>query len=81
MKNKHKDRAIKKALQQLDSYCQECDADVRASSSEAMIVSFCPECGSRLLKPKICIICGNPINATARFCTGCGVKIVIDKQS
>jgi hypothetical protein len=73
---KTKEQKAKDLLVELDAYCTECDATVGASENGAMLVDRCPGCGSKLIKPSLCIWCGNPVNATALYCTGCGIGIV-----
>jgi len=53
-----------------DPYCPECNSDIGADTNG--MIKFCPECGAELKQPFRCAICNTPINATAKYCTGCG---------
>ena len=56
-------------------YCPSCDADVVPDDSGKIRVNFCPDCGTELWQPTRCMWCNNPINASAPYCTGCGMMI------
>ncbi len=73
-----RDIKVSRLLKASGPHCGECDADIGASESGAVEVVFCPTCGTRLKKATLCKICGNFVQATAVFCTGCGVEIVRD---
>ena len=72
---------IAKALLGMNPHCDECEIDIGADEEGVVKVLFCPDCGGRLKKPSLCVICGNPVNAMAVFCTGCGVKIIREEES
>lgn len=57
------------------SYCHECDADIIPDGTGKTEVKFCPDCGTKLVQPSRCVWCNNPVNASAKFCTGCGMMI------
>ena len=49
-------------------HCQECGKKV----DEAF--QFCPFCGKKLIKPKICMNCGMKLKDNFKFCPECGRK-------
>jgi predicted RNA-binding Zn-ribbon protein involved in translation (DUF1610 family) len=67
---------IQKVLRALNARCVDCDTDIYRDEDGVMKVLYCPLCGDKLLQPSLCKICGNPVNADAVYCTGCGVEIV-----
>ena len=67
---------VEKALRGLNRYCPECEEQIYADETRVVKVLFCPDCGKRLLEPHLCVVCGNPVNAMAAFCTGCGCWVV-----
>ena len=75
-KTKPTKRAIlKDYLSRMDAYCPKCEFDVIMDDEHVMNISFCPDCGTKLKQPRLCIWCKNPVNATANFCAGCGMKV------
>jgi len=81
-KNKSKkvvQRKPEDLLRELSPYCPKCDMDIGPSESNLMAVVYCPTCGADLVQPSLCQICGNPMNADAKFCTGCGNTAIRSK--
>lgn len=74
---------LKKKTQQPDStellkfnpYCPNCDSDIGADETGQMQLLFCPDCSTKLIQPSRCVWCNNPVNASAKYCTGCGMMI------
>jgi hypothetical protein len=60
-------------LKDLNAYCKKCDCTFAPAGDEPMLVRYCPDCGNDLILPSLCPFCGNPMNADAKFCTGCGI--------
>jgi len=55
--------------------CQECGKKVEEK------FQFCPFCGKKLIKPKICSNCGNKLKENFLFCPECGKKWDSSKKS
>jgi hypothetical protein len=66
-------------LLRLCPYCPKCDSDVIRDESELMEMNFCPDCGTKLIQPSYCIWCNNPVNGSAKYCTGCG-ELMLRKE-
>jgi len=49
-------------------HCQECGEKVEEK------IQFCPFCGKKLIKPKICSNCGTKLKEKFMFCPECGNK-------
>ncbi len=71
---KKKVKTKEQVLKSMLPYCPNCDCswDYKA---EAVDASFCPDCGTELVKPVLCLICDQPVNASNRFCPTCGVGV------
>jgi len=65
-------KVVDKELLKLNPYCPECGCDIGADETGKMKINYCPDCGTELVQPSRCVVCNNPIHATAEFCTGCG---------
>jgi predicted RNA-binding Zn-ribbon protein involved in translation (DUF1610 family) len=62
-------------LLKLVRYCPDCDADIMPDEDGQIRINFCPDCGTKLIQPTRCVWCNNPANASATYCTGCGMMI------
>jgi predicted amidophosphoribosyltransferase len=71
---------IQKALRELNPQCTECNCGVCVDEEGVIKTIYCPDCGTKLVQPSLCKICGNPVNAGSKYCTGCGIEMVRDKQ-
>lgn len=72
-KTKKIEKKLEDLLKELNPYCRKCDCDFYSSGDDPMIVRYCPNCGSSLVQPSLCLFCENPMNADAKYCTVCGV--------
>jgi len=70
---------IERALREMYLYCSGCDCPVCGDEKGVVKVIYCPDCGIKLVQPSLCKICGNPVNATSGYCSGCGTGMVRDE--
>ncbi len=68
------EQRLKREIRDWNPYCQECDIEICADEKGLIRILYCSRCGVELIQPKLCEICGNPIQGSSVFCAGCGVK-------
>lgn len=71
-KQEVKQKTPEELLKELNAYCKICDCTFFAAGDDPMLIRYCPECGRDLILPYLCSFCNNPVNADAKYCTGCG---------
>jgi Pyruvate/2-oxoacid:ferredoxin oxidoreductase delta subunit len=63
-------------LQKCYPYCAECGESVQSDAAGVTVTEFCPDCGARLMQPKLCEFCGNVVWGKSEFCMGCGIRVI-----
>ena len=61
-------------LLSFDPHCLNCDTDIIPDGKT--MIKFCPDCGTELIQPFRCAVCNTPVNATSKYCTGCGMLAI-----
>lgn len=61
-----------KELLKHDPYCPKCDVWYNADPTGKLKLKFCRDCGTELILPAYCVVCGSIIPLSSEYCPGCG---------